>query len=739
MASIPTTAQIRSAWRSTVLRPMANLLRLGVRCAFPFAALTVLAALLWSGQGRDVLRATIERAAGNGRSISDLVFLMVGSAALSLSLWYTMRWLLSAQVRSLPLQGRVAPLRTWLPRVAGAAAPALVAIGLYRLHLRDEPGAAYATVASHWTWGFVALAAALFAFYVLRGRLLLRMQARGLLAAGAQPAEMRRDDPMPPLTVGIVVWSVALTFGVLALFVRYPVMAPRVVGSTGVVMLALASINLFGSFVLSYWPLRHGLPHLAPWVLLAAGLMGAFNDNHVVQPAPLGADVAPPPRALPSQALQAWMLAHGHDRSTAAVPVVFVATEGGGLRAAYWTAAVLAELSRAVPALERHLFALSGVSGGSLGAAAHVAMRRDAVCAAAGALPAAAVPQTVQALQADFLSPLVGGLLFQDLAQRFIPWPFPALDRSRALEAAWQRAFARGTQRHFERPLHALYAGCPGLPRLLLNATVVETGQRAVLTDIDPRGFTDTLDVMDPASSASRQSLAGLVHHSARFPVLSPAGTIERRHADEPAQPWRRLVDGGYFDNSGAQTALELIRQLIDDPPQGMPPIRPILLVVRNDPRALSLCGTPTTAHACPPPGGADSRDAPPARAARAAAMSADVSAAPARLFPEARAPLHALFNARDAHAQLATLAAQAEVERRHRGAVLEFRIVMAPGEVEAPLGWALSKSTRRVLDAQAARLAAARQPVLDRLLQMPARTPAADCADPTPDPACRR
>ena len=52
------------------------------------------------------------------------------------------------------------------------------------------------------------------------------------------------------------------------------------------------------------------------------------------------------------------------------VPIVFVATAGGGSRAAYWTATVLGTLEdKTRREFSDHLFAISGVSGGSLGAA----------------------------------------------------------------------------------------------------------------------------------------------------------------------------------------------------------------------------------------------------------------------------------------------------------------------------------------------------------------------------------
>lgn len=56
------------------------------------------------------------------------------------------------------------------------------------------------------------------------------------------------------------------------------------------------------------------------------------------------------------------------------IPLVIVATAGGASRAAYWTGTVLAALQEGAPKFTDHLFAISSVSGGSLGAAAFVVL-----------------------------------------------------------------------------------------------------------------------------------------------------------------------------------------------------------------------------------------------------------------------------------------------------------------------------------------------------------------------------
>ncbi len=73
---------------------------------------------------------------------------------------------------------------------------------------------------------------------------------------------------------------------------------------------------------------------------------------------------------------------------------------------------------------------------------------------------------------------------------------------------------------------------------------------------------------------------------SARFPVVSPAGTVRTK---DSADYGDRVVDGGYFENAGLTTALDVARALKSEG------VTPLILWIQNDPAGLD------TSEALPP------------------------------------------------------------------------------------------------------------------------------------------
>jgi len=325
-------------------------------------------------------------------------------------------------------------------------------------------------------------------------------------------------------------------------------------------------------------------------------------------------------------------------------PVLIIASDGGASRAAYFTAVVVGHLLDGLsqaggttcgdpqdPA--RCIFAMSGVSGGSLGLAAVKAALLDAdggaPCKALSSSDAdharweTCLPRLVAG---DYLSPVFVGVGFRDFfAPPFHPFDDPNAwgDRAALLEQSWERHFLKNSTASAGdvcrsdqptglcRPLAQARADGRWTPLLLLNGTSVQTGRRIIASELAPlwtkpvngkdapqalhQWAYDLFDIMAascgavadaslPCASVAapgappvrtvRLSTAALV--SARFPIISPAGVI--RMQDAGAVHGDSVVDGGYFENSGLTTALDVAAGL------NAFHLTPIVLSISNDP-----------------------------------------------------------------------------------------------------------------------------------------------------------
>lgn len=391
----------------------------------------------------------------------------------------------------------------------------------------------------------------------------------------------------------------ALASGVLLMRVDDEIDLARTLASPAVLLFALGSWTLFGGLVFTYWPLTRDWLTLATWLPLLLYLLGSLRETHWVAQRELAAPQAQASASaddwrLKREALeerfQAWL-----GRLPAGQPVYFAALAGGASRAAYWSGSVLARLEDEARQLDsrfaENLFAVSSISGGSLGATAFVADLAQFPPDKAGGPPAAASGTAVGAvtsrwgrvttfLRSDFLSPVVARMLFPDLAIRFWPQPLPlpfglgeSADRSLGLEKAWaldwQHHFGKpGPAVDWRRPLTEMYSlgepdGVPRLPTLLLNTVRLEDGQRFMQSNVKLQ-LPGVMDLLDVAFDTQRLTLAQAVHNSARFPYVSPSGMVLGAH-DDPGESPRigRLGDGGYHEASGAATLSDLLEALI--------------------------------------------------------------------------------------------------------------------------------------------------------------------------------
>lgn len=397
-------------------------------------------------------------------------------------------------------------------------------------------------------------------------------------------------------TEGIVFLLITISVPLFSVLVIIdPVYAPQAVGSLFVICIWLVLLLILFSAT-RYAGIKMQIP-ITFIVICYMMLLGYFNrnDNNHIRMLPQSGERSQTVLPQLRESFLAWLACRPDRKEFEAegskYPVYIVAVQGGGVYAAYHAASVLAGLHEQAPGFHHHLFAVSGVSGGSVGAALFSttiaandveADRRpesedciNRTNANASWLNRGGVSRvklgvldTVgKVLTHDLLSPLVAGLAVPDFLQRFLPWPCPTLDRSRRLEWALETAFrdelgtyqsgvtdGRETRTLLESSYMLHWHPQRSGPALILNTTDVATGERRVFAPFE-------LGKKDQAIEANiswRVPLSTAAVLSARFPWITPAGWYEQPLTNEKV----RLVDGGYFENSGLSTAAELFNSL---------------------------------------------------------------------------------------------------------------------------------------------------------------------------------
>jgi hypothetical protein len=538
-------------------------------------------AFLFVPQGQDVLRRVGEWGDGGGRApipYASIVVFLLAVLVWALSSWYWARVSLYLREEGGPPDTpRQAWLRVWVPRLLGVGALAAVGLGLVRAalsyaHFRDrEPALRLSILAA-----ICFAEAALFLYFCTHRRQWMRALRR---MAGVGEEAKRADHPAAQFTMSeglprgtrrAVLAVVALAVVLCLWFTLAPIRAGHFFETVPIVMLAGAVVELIGTGIL-YLSRRLRFPVLLVLVLLTV-VFSFWNDNHAIGLAPPGG----PPKAPGSIAktFQAWL--GGLDDG----PIFLATAEGGGIRAAYWTSLVLATIQDRDPSFGRHLFAVSGVSGGSVGAGVFTALVAEQPAPGAPLRCGTLAACSQRILGEDFLSPTLAKMVGPDLVQRFLPFRCALCDRGRTLEDAWARGWQDAVgSRRLDQPFLSLWRGRgPEVPALVLNGTHVETGRRMITTNLawQRDEIVDSYDL--PTILGADLPLKGALHNSARFTYVSPAGSLRTREGKLRGH----VVDGGYFENSGVATVLDLLHVI-----QGVCPTcagRIHVLILTNSP-----------------------------------------------------------------------------------------------------------------------------------------------------------
>lgn len=542
------------------------------------------------------------------------------------------------------------------------------------------------------------------------------------------------------LVVGSVPAWAAANLGVIACFVL------AVTCLTGMVATAIALLQYGGSPPAFWLPgLRLTTVPVVSLLLitvLVASTTGGDARIHGVRSRPFSA-AGMTPRPSVEEALETWLASpepcrvevEAAGRRVTLRPMLLLAAEGGGVRASYWTAASLDLLAGRPlgddgwgPRARGELAcgaASTLLSGGASGGAVGLVAARFAGAGSAR-------DEVVRIAGADALGSGVVGLIVRDLVYGGAGLPLPVIgepgpgpdgqqwvDRAGLMELVWQ-----GLAPGLDEPFLPRESEPPGRPsgHLVLTSTSVTTGCRVFVSQLDllreplevvsrTPGQCNELDrpaanSVDLFGTHGRPECLGEITAAtagmltARFPYVTPSGVVDECESPAGRLPRQQLVDGGYTENTGLGTVVDLAprwhtavrehntRQLAQPEPEMVVP-----LVVYLDNGGGSDLAAP-------------SRDltnellVPPVGNQRAGFAQADTPALLQRA--AALTEPDRLWSTDEESADLADAVADEIDLVRPRGVVVVHQSTFPA--VTAPLGWVLSRDSMTSMDRALAR-----------------------------------
>jgi hypothetical protein len=450
---------------------------------------------------------------------------------------------------------------------------------------------------SGWLLGYAAIAAALAVF----GFCLARAVARWAFDRSTAQSRRRAWIAAEVLLASVIAvvyalvvadpWRWGADLGVSAIVTSFLTALVLVFGTIGYLMESRALPAALDFVGLRRLPV---VLSLVAWGLVSHQLApGGYHDVQTsAEPAPPGSQLTV------AEAFDRWAQANVGDAVAStgapaatrpATPMVFVAAAGGGIKAAVFTAATLDCIfeGRAASAAEHpcatgdsfeRLFAASGASGGSVGIASLLAERT---------LGAPQPGWVADRLGRDLLSPELAWQLMVEVPNAIVDFD-PGLDRGEVLSESWRRQYESAGQDPGGAAFYTDRSGAWAGPLAYFSGTNLNDGCRVNISAArsaahgdDPgvplpaggtrRGACKEQRVVDggvaPDQAGTRDltdflcggniSLATAAFLSARFPMVSPTGTIGCEDHDPLTADTLSIGDGGYRDNSGASSLMD--------------------------------------------------------------------------------------------------------------------------------------------------------------------------------------
>ena len=253
-----------------------------------------------------------------------------------------------------------------------------------------------------------------------------------------------------------------------------------------------------------------------------------------------------------------------------AYPVYLIAAPGGGVYSSYHVALALARFAANKSNFLHHVYIASGVSGGSLGINVFLSLNTDIKsdnCIDISKQRPKFEKRLDNFFSIDFMRPIIRHGLYFDLPLKFLPLQItpgwvPRPNRGGALA----REFEKQARKHlyptgsklgwFDTDIVSSWSPNSNLPAVIVNAVDVQHGSvqmlhaKSFLYPSSDRPF-HTFKLNRKVAISSAISIGS------RFPIISPPATFITNDKFNA-----QLVDGGYYENSGAGPLLAIVEDI---------------------------------------------------------------------------------------------------------------------------------------------------------------------------------
>lgn len=420
------------------------------------------------------------------------------------------------------------------------------------------------------------------------------------------PGYTKPQDPVDPASPKVIapghsqaaLWfaTTLIVYLFTAIFLQDSERVPAEGGRLPTLFYLLVLILLAGVFLpgISFFLDRFRVPVFTSLLLVGWLISWNFDHYYVIPPqvdggsnqvSPLLVDVmkaryAPHPMAPTGEKPSEEPRVDPQENDPHGRTLVVVTAAGGGIQAAAWTARVLTGLDELYgDRFTRSIGLISSVSGGSVGTMHYVALGKWS--SATRAFKPATRDRVNALACASCLEAVGWGLAYPDSLRMIVPFLVPAeVDRGWAVEMLWRRKWRQLPSDETPvaadlPPLHdtrlkdwakAMSKG--EMPVVVFNATLVETGQRLLISPVQAGIERQQGDQAGAVEFCNRSKDNGLTMHvatasrlSATFPYVTPIARSEPDY-DQNGQ-CRHVADGGYVDNEGIFTVAQWINHLL--------------------------------------------------------------------------------------------------------------------------------------------------------------------------------